>query len=99
MHTGDAAADLLRQRQALFESPKDRAENVMVVDLVRNDLSRICLPGSVHVTELYGIYAFPQVYQMISTDRRRDIAPVWTGLTSVRATLPDGGSMTGAPKN
>ncbi len=39
----------------------------MVVDLVRNDLSKVCLPGSVRVEELYGIYPFPQVFQMIST--------------------------------
>jgi para-aminobenzoate synthetase component 1 len=69
----------------------------MVVDLVRNDLSKICLPGSVSVDELYGIYPFPQVFQMISTItgiRRPD--EHWTDM--IRATFPMG-SMTGAPKH
>jgi para-aminobenzoate synthetase component 1 len=83
-------------REELFYSEKDRSENVMIVDLVRNDLSRNCLPGTVIVDELFGIYSFPTVHQMIST---------------VRGTLPAGddgldalfdafpmGSMTGAPK-
>ena len=54
-------------RQELATSEKDRAENVMIVDLVRNDLSRNCLPGSVQVEELCGIYTFATVHQMIST--------------------------------
>jgi len=54
-------------RQALAASEKDRSENVMIVDLVRNDLSRNCLPGSVVVEELCGIYSFATVHQMIST--------------------------------
>ena len=92
----DPAADR-RQRDGLYQSRKDRAENVMVVDLVRNDLSKIALPGRVQVTELYGIYAFPQVYQMISTVRG-EMQPGlgWTDV--VKATFPMG-SMTGAPKN
>ena len=53
-------------KKTLQEDPKERSENVMVVDLVRNDLSRVCQPGSVQVTELFGIYSFPQVHQMIS---------------------------------
>src|SRR6201999_513107 len=56
-------------KDQLYHSAKDRAENVMVVDLVRNDLSRCCLPGSVKVQELYEIHTFPQVFQMISTIR------------------------------
>ena len=68
----------------------------MVVDLVRNDLSRICLPGSVRVEELYGIYTFPHVHQMISSVTG-DLPP-GTGLADcIRATFPMG-SMTGAPK-
>ncbi|RYY39506.1 MAG: anthranilate synthase component I family protein [Chitinophagaceae bacterium] len=91
----DAEADLAL-RNSLQRDPKERAENVMVVDLVRNDLSRICEDGSVTVPELFGLYSFPQVHQMIST---------------VAGTLKDGigfsgildatfpmGSMTGAPK-
>ncbi|HVS96168.1 MAG TPA: anthranilate synthase component I family protein [Puia sp.] len=92
----DSAADRLRGH-TLSISAKDRAENVMVVDLVRNDLSRICLPGSVHVPELYGIYAFPQVYQMISTVAG-ELRPGLDWTEAVRASFPMG-SMTGAPKN
>ena len=55
------------QKEKLLSSQKDRSENVMVVDLVRNDLSRVCMEGSVNVDELFGIYSFPQVHQMIST--------------------------------
>lgn len=83
-------------RDALYHSAKDRSENVMVVDLVRNDLSRVCKEGSVVVDELFGIYSFPQVHQMISTvsgTLREDIL-----LSQLfKATFPMG-SMTGAPK-
>jgi len=68
----------------------------MIVDLVRNDLSKVCIEGSVKVEELFGIYSFPQVHQMISTvsgDLKNgiDFAEI------IRATFPMG-SMTGAPK-
>ena len=56
-----------KMREELLNSEKDRAENVMIVDLVRNDLARNCLPGSVQVEELFGIYTFETVHQMIST--------------------------------
>lgn len=83
-------------RQKLAESEKDRSENTMVVDLVRNDLSRICKKGSVKVTELHGIYSFPQVHQMISTvEGVVDDAVQWADI--IKATFPMG-SMTGAPK-
>jgi para-aminobenzoate synthetase component I len=83
-------------RENLYYSGKDRSENVMVVDLVRNDLSKICQPGSVQVDELYGVYSFPQVHQMISSiSGRADPSLSWVDL--VRATFPMG-SMTGAPK-
>lgn len=81
----------------LLNSKKERAENVMIVDLVRNDLSKICVEGSVKVEELFGIYSFPQVHQMISTISGRlqnasnDLANIF------KATFPMG-SMTGAPK-
>lgn len=83
-------------KKHLCESSKDRSENVMVVDLVRNDLSKICKDGSVKVEELFGIYTFPQVHQMISTIKGElksdvDFADI------LRATFPMG-SMTGAPK-
>lgn len=82
--------------EALRNSKKDRAENVMIVDLVRNDLARFCRPGTVKVEELFGIYQFEQVFQMIST-----ISGVQKeGLhfvDALRNTFPMG-SMTGAPK-
>lgn len=85
-----------KAKQSLLSSAKERAENIMIVDLVRNDLSRICKEGTVQVEELFGIYSFPQVHQMISTvtgdvDENLD----WTA--TIKATFPMG-SMTGAPK-
>jgi len=83
-------------KRELLQSSKDRSENVMVVDLVRNDLSKICVEGTVKVDELYGIYSFPQVHQMTSTvsgELRNDIS----FSEIIRATFPMG-SMTGAPK-
>jgi len=80
----------------LQQSEKDRSENVMVVDLVRNDLSRVCKEGTVKVNELFGVYSFPQVHQMISTitGELKD----GIGLAEIlKATFPMG-SMTGAPK-
>ena len=80
----------------LAASEKDRAENVMVVDLVRNDLSKICETDSVRVAELFGIYSFAQVHQMISTivgKPRKDLH--WSEM--IAGTFPMG-SMTGAPK-
>ncbi len=85
-----------RFKDELFHSSKDRSENVMVVDLVRNDLSKVCEEGSVMVDELYGIYSFPLIHQMISTvsgKLHRD--KNWVDIIS--ATFPMG-SMTGAPK-
>jgi len=91
----DAAADAVLKAQ-LQQSEKDRSENVMIVDLVRNDLSRVCKEGTVKVAELFGIYSFPQVHQLISTisgelDEGTGFADI------IKATFPMG-SMTGAPK-
>jgi para-aminobenzoate synthetase component I len=83
-------------REELFSSKKDRSENVMVVDLVRNDLSKVCEEGSVKVDELFGIYSFPQVHQMISTISGR-VKEAISFTEIIRATFPMG-SMTGAPK-
>jgi len=92
----DPAADSVARDQ-LYKSSKDRSENVMVVDLVRNDLSKICREGTVGVTELFGIYSFPHVHQMISTVQGTLNEGV--GLADcIRATFPMG-SMTGAPKH
>lgn len=91
----DAAADAALKQQ-LQQSEKDKSENVMVVDLVRNDLSRICEEGSVKVDELFGVYSFPQVHQMISTVSG-DLKPGIILSEIITATFPMG-SMTGAPK-
>ncbi len=82
--------------EQLQNSEKDKSENVMVVDLVRNDLSKVCQQGSVKVTELFGIYSFPQVHQMISTvEGTLDDSHQFTDI--IKACFPMG-SMTGAPK-
>ena len=83
-------------KKALTSDPKERAENIMIVDLVRNDLSRVAQKGSVTVTELCRVYPFKQVHQMISTVS----ATVKTSIDIAQlleATFPMG-SMTGAPK-
>ena len=83
-------------KEDLYASEKDRSENVMVVDLVRNDLARVCKEGTVKVDELFGVYSFPQVHQMISTvsgELQDEIS--FTDI--IKATFPMG-SMTGAPK-
>jgi len=83
-------------KQELYQNHKERSENVMVVDLVRNDLSKICKEGSVEVEELFGIYSFPQVHQMISTIKGK-VFPTTNFMDMIDATFPMG-SMTGAPK-
>ncbi|WP_341834514.1 anthranilate synthase component I family protein [Chitinophaga pollutisoli] len=82
--------------QALRNSPKEQSENVMVVDLVRNDLSRTAVRGSVEVSELFGIYSFPQVHHMISTVSAT-LDPAFHFTDAIRNAFPMG-SMTGAPK-
>jgi para-aminobenzoate synthetase component I len=91
----DAGQDK-KNKELLYNSAKDRSENVMIVDLVRNDLSRICEEGTVKVDELFGIYSFPQVHQMISTISGQ-LRPGIQFMDAIRATFPMG-SMTGAPK-
>ena len=75
---------------------KEQNENVMIVDLMRNDLSKIAKRGSVEVEELFGIYTFPQVHQMISTVVA-DVSIDYSSLEVIQAAFPMG-SMTGAPK-
>lgn len=82
--------------KSLFENKKEKSENVMIVDLVRNDLSRIAKPGTVKVDELFGIYSYKNLHQMISTvsaefDEKHHFMDV------IKKTFPMG-SMTGAPK-
>jgi anthranilate/para-aminobenzoate synthase component I len=85
-----------RLRDELFNSEKDRAENVMIVDLLRNDLGRICKFGSVEVPELFTVQEHPTLFHLVSKVRgklRADVRPS----DLLRATFPCG-SITGAPK-
>jgi para-aminobenzoate synthetase component 1 len=80
----------------LESDPKERSENIMIVDLVRNDLSKIAQKGTVNVTELCQIYSFKQVHHMISTVQAKAL-PTILPVDIIAATFPMG-SMTGAPK-
>lgn len=80
----------------LYDSKKDRAENVMIVDLMRSDLGKVCVPGSINTPELFTIEEYPTVFQMVSTiygKLRQELSAV----DVIRACFP-GGSVTGAPK-
>lgn len=83
-------------KEELFTSEKERAENVMIVDLVRNDLSKTAKSKSVKVDELFGVYSFPQVHQMVSTicSEIKDDVHI---IDVIKSAFPMG-SMTGAPK-
>ncbi len=83
-------------KKKLKSSIKEQAENVMIVDLVRNDLTKSAVKGSVKVDELFGIYTFPQVHQMISTISCK-LDPAIHFIDAIKNTFPMG-SMTGAPK-
>ncbi|RYD56373.1 MAG: anthranilate synthase component I family protein [Sphingobacteriales bacterium] len=93
---GQNEAEDAQQKDVLKNSLKDQAENVMIVDLTRNDLARCCELGTVTVDELFGIYTFPQVHQMISTVSGKLKANV-PFTDALRYSFPMG-SMTGAPK-
>jgi len=84
-------------KKELQQNTKERSENVMVVDMVRNDLSKVCVDGSVKVDELFGVYTYPQVHQMISTISG-ELKPETKFSEIIEATFPMG-SMTGAPKH
>ncbi|WP_394367624.1 aminodeoxychorismate synthase component I [Aestuariibaculum suncheonense] len=97
--TAKRALDLVEDEQLkkeLFENEKERSENIMIVDLVRNDLSKTAIKGSVEVEELCKIYTFDQVHQMISTVTS-EVKPETHPVDIIETTFPMG-SMTGAPK-
>lgn len=85
-----------QQRRKLASSVKDRSENLMIVDLLRNDIGRVAQPGSVKVPELFVVEPFPAVHHLVSTVRARLKAGL-NGSDLLRACFP-GGSITGAPK-
>ncbi len=85
-----------KSKQELAQSAKERTENIMIVDLVRNDLAHTSRKGSVKVEELCEIYTFRQVHQMISTVVS-EVEPTTHPITILKTTFPMG-SMTGAPK-
>jgi len=98
---GTRPRDPNRQRDAdlaaeLVCSSKDRAENVMIVDLLRNDLGRVCVPGSIQVPQLVGLESYPQVHHLTSVvNGQLQAGRSWSDL--LRACWP-GGSISGAPK-
>ncbi|MCF6192011.1 MAG: chorismate-binding protein, partial [Candidatus Hydrothermae bacterium] len=84
-------------KQELVESPKDRAENIMIVDLLRNDLGKLARPGTVQVPRMFQVETYPTVHQMVSRVEARLRPEARTPEALFQALFP-GGSVTGAPK-
>ncbi|QWZ95778.1 aminodeoxychorismate synthase component I [Aeromonas sp. FDAARGOS 1411] len=82
--------------QELAQADKDRSENLMIVDLLRNDIGRVSRPGSVSVPHLFAVESFPAVHHLVSTIHG-ELDARWQGVDLLRACFP-GGSITGAPK-
>ncbi len=94
--SGNSEDEKKKNKEALFNSEKERAENMMIVDLVRNDLSKTAIPGTVKVEEIFGIYEFRHLFQMISTVSSQ-VSPETNIVDIIKNAFPMG-SMTGAPK-
>lgn len=93
---GQTPEEDIQNKRMLSESEKDRAENLMIVDLLRNDLSKIAVPGSVQVPKLFEIEEYPTVYQMTSTVMA-ELKESLSSFDIFKALFPCG-SITGAPK-
>lgn len=93
---GTSPAHDIRLQVELAASEKDRAENIMIVDLLRNDLGKVCVPGSIRVPELFTIEEYPKVHQMVSSVTGQ-LRPEHDAIDLLTACFP-GGSVTGAPK-
>ena len=93
---GATSQDDIRLGRELATSEKDRAENIMIVDLLRNDLGRVCQPGTIRVPDLFTVEKYPNVHQLVSSVTGR-LRPEHDEIDLLTACFP-GGSVTGAPK-